>query len=55
MSGLFCGVCLVEIDGHYDFICPPCNHFFHDSCFKAWLKSGNECPVCHRENNKDKN
>jgi hypothetical protein len=27
----------------------PCNHYFHVSCFKQWIKVKHECPICRTQ------
>lgn len=27
----------------------PCNHYFHVSCFKHWIKVKHECPICRTQ------
>tara|TARA_E500000178_G_C16708585_1_gene611658 strand:+ start:167 stop:733 length:567 start_codon:yes stop_codon:yes gene_type:complete len=39
-----CPICLDNISNKYTIL--KCNHVFHNSCIKAWLKTHNDCPTC---------
>ena len=42
-----CMICFVTVaDGDRIGILPNCNHIFHASCLKDWLKRRNVCPLC---------
>lgn len=44
-----CCICL-DAYSEGDTICVPvtksCNHVFHESCIKEWLKKNDQCPLC---------
>lgn len=41
-----CPICLENITSKYTIL--KCNHVFHNSCIKTWLKKHNQCPVCRK-------
>lgn len=44
-----CVVCLEQLSIGSSAHRMPCGHLFHEHCIKAWLKKGNQCPVCRYE------
>lgn len=44
-----CVICLETFDMNNKVINLQCNHFFHASCIKKWLKIQFTCPTCRSE------
>ncbi|WP_422465487.1 RING finger domain-containing protein [Endozoicomonas sp. ALC013] len=46
-----CSVCLDDITGSRRVSVNICNHYYHTSCIKKWLKTSKNptCPLCRRD------
>ena len=45
-----CTICMTEINDGDRIGALPCNHLFHSSCLKEWIKRRNVCPLCQEPN-----
>jgi len=44
-----CAICLEDVCDGDKLMRLPCNHLFHSSCCRDWLKRQGKCPLCNFE------
>ena len=44
-----CCVCMVEFSLEDVIVMTPCEHVFHKSCCREWLRQARSCPVCRTD------
>src|SRR2546423_4963163 len=43
-----CSICMDNVELDAEVMILPCNHWFHEDCFVAWLKEHDMCPHCRK-------
>ena len=44
-----CCICMVDFASEDDIVGTPCEHVFHKSCCREWLRQARSCPVCRTD------
>lgn len=44
-----CSICLDDFSATGEIRKTKCDHYFHTSCLKGWLKMGRTCPLCRSD------